>query len=75
MTSDEESDIFHNDNVDNGGEGERSQHPSHSHDDLLHDYDDCIGGEEERSQYISLLEETVKNVKKRNNKKYRRILK
>ena len=61
MTSDEESDILHNDNVDNGGEGERSQHPSHSHNDLLHDYDDCIGGE---GQHISLLEETVKTLRK-----------
>jgi polyhydroxyalkanoate synthesis regulator phasin len=61
MTSDEESDILHNDNVDNGGEGERSHHPSHSHNDLLHDYDDCIGGE---GQHISLLEETVKTLRK-----------
>jgi hypothetical protein len=64
MTSDEESDIFHNDNDDSGGEGKRSQHPSHSHNDLLHDYDNCIGGEEERSQHISLLEETVKTLRK-----------
>jgi hypothetical protein len=35
MTSDEESDIFHNDNDHNGGEGKISQHPSHSHDDLF----------------------------------------
>ncbi|CAB3990819.1 Hypothetical predicted protein [Paramuricea clavata] len=64
MTSDEESDILHNDSDNNGGEGKRSQHPSHSHDDQLHDYDDCIGSEQERSQHISLLEETLKSSKK-----------
>ena len=64
MTSDEESDVLCNDNEHNGGEEERSQHPSHNHDDLLRDNDDCIGGEEEISHHISLLEETVKTLRK-----------